>query len=361
MEETAKQVQDDTSELQFCQETMNVLCGEQEVPFRPGTVIKDRSVHPEFSQRDLAMDYIRHVIENMKFPVPVKVEVQGIEQDYNVILSNLIVTVEGTEVKDKAVIVGAHYDVQNNLSFCWHGTKGDYKVTSGADDNTSGTVGCLALLRRFTKSPPKKTTKIVWFDGEEPGEYNSMAVGSEYFVKQLPLQTESLSFSSAVIVDMIGGPPTVAELGFVISTSKQVDNEALQQSTQSINCGTTITVANYQSKLNCLRLTDSVHFPKIGLPTVLLSNIGGYSTVPPFYHTEDDTVDVINWETFLQAVDVLEYLVRNEIPVLTEEVFKANPELLTVIMAMGFKKEQAEFALISSKNNLDAAIDILTL
>jgi len=345
--------------LEFCQETMNVLCGEQEVPFRPGTFIKDRSVHPEYSQRDLALDYLKHVIENMKFSVPVKIEVQGMLQDRNIILSNLIVTVEGTEVKNEAVILGAHYDVQNNLSFCWHGTKGDYKVTSGADDNTSGTVGCLALLRRFTKSPPKKTTKIVWFDGEEPGEYNHMAVGSEYFTKELPLQTDSLSYTSAVIVDMIGGPPTISEFGFVISTSRLVDNEALKVSTQSINCGTTITVAHHQSKLNCLRLTDSVHFPKLGIPTVLLSNIAGYASVPPFYHTENDTVDVINWESFLQAVDVLEYLARNDIPVLVEQVTKPNQELLNVIVAMGFKKEQAEFALVSAKNNLDEALDLL--
>jgi len=83
-------------------------------------------------------------------------EVQGWEESGNVIMGNLVVTVEGTEGINEAVIVGAHYDVQNNLSHCWRGATGPYLVTSGADDNTSGTVGCLALLRRFSKIPPKK-------------------------------------------------------------------------------------------------------------------------------------------------------------------------------------------------------------
>jgi len=297
----------------------------------------------------------------MNFSVPPKVEIQGWEESDNIIMGNFVVTVAGTEDTNEAVLVGAHYDVQNNLSHCWRGATGAYLVTSGADDNTSGTVGCLALLRRFSKAPPKKTTTIVLFDGEEPGAYIGMATGSKFFSKKLAQEktTETIPYISCVIVDMIGGPPTVPKCGFVVSTSNMVDHVALTTKFGNELNSVKVTVANKDSHLNCLSLTDSVHFPKLGIPTVLLSNVGGFAFVPEFYHTENDTVDIINWETFLQALDILEFLVTKQLPIKQKESGKPNPDLVTYIMGIGFSKEQAEFALVAGKNNLEQALDIL--
>jgi len=308
------------------------------------------------------LDYMTHVVSKMKFTVPVKVETQNwLESDTAyIVMGNFVVTVEGTEEKDKAVIVGAHYDVQNSLSSCWRGALGDYIVTQGADDNTSGTVGCLALLRRFTKIPPKRTTIVVCFDGEEPGEYIGMATGSDFFVKSIQKDPGNITYTSAVIVDMIGGPPTSPDIGFVVSASKMVDDVILNIQIGQ-NTITRTTVASKNSRLNVLSYSDSVHFPKLGIPTVLLSNVAGFADVPPFYHTQDDTVDVINWETFIQAVDILDYLARlNQIPIKDLANPQADPTLIVTLTNMGFTKEQAEFALICSNNNIDAALDTLT-
>eukprot|EP01123_Difflugia_compressa_P013940 TRINITY_DN6788_c0_g1_i1.p1 TRINITY_DN6788_c0_g1~~TRINITY_DN6788_c0_g1_i1.p1 ORF type:complete len:320 (-),score=56.35 TRINITY_DN6788_c0_g1_i1:31-960(-) len=307
-------------------------------------------------------------MDKFTFSVPVTVEHQGWVTGDNIIMSNFVVTVEGTEIKDKAVIVGAHYDVQNSLSNCWRGSVDGYVVTSGADDNTSGTVGCFALLRRFTKNPPKQTTIVVCFDGEEPGAYiDGLAIGSHHFVKELQKNTRH-TYTSAVIVDMIGGPPTVPEYGIVISASEQVDDGILGVNVNTALTGVCpITVASDGSQLNCLKLSDSVRFADLGIPTVLVANVAGYRTVPSFYHTERDTVRVLDWNTFLWALDIVEYLARNDLP--TDNTKQHNrsrgrhvtpdPEKIEMIVSMGFTKEQATYALTSKNNVVEQAIEFL--
>jgi len=349
-------------ELEFSKEVMSVLCGVLEVPDKPGVIIKDRSVHPEFSNRDIALEYMTSVVKKMQFNVPVKIDHQVWVEDDVLIYSNLVVTVEGTQEKEKAIIVGAHYDVQNNLSSCWRGRRGAYTVTQGADDNTSGTVGCLTLLRRLSTRPPKYTTVVVCFDGEEPGEYNGLAVGSEFFVKNYTKQNTGLTFVSSVIADMIGATPTTNS-GFVIATSKHIDDGKLQnEASAHANITTTITVLDPKSRLSCLKLSDSVNTERAGIPTVLLSYLSGFSTLPKFYHTENDTMDIINWKSFHEAVDLMEYLASEPLPTRSgggDAAPTPHAKLVQQLIEMGISKEQAEFALIQTNNDLEGAIGLL--
>jgi Zn-dependent M28 family amino/carboxypeptidase len=259
--------------------------------------------------------------------------------------------------------VGAHYDVQNSLSDCWRGITGEYVVTQGADDNTSGTVGCLTLLRRFTKKPPKFTTIVVCFDGEEPGEWNGLAVGSDHFVKNLvSFLKPEFKYVSSVIADMIGATPTTNG-GLIVATSKQIDDRILQhRANEKVRITTKITVLENNSRLSCLNLSDSCHFPKYGIPTVLLSYLSGYHSVPKFYHTERDTMDIINWKTYFEAIDLLEYLSSEPLPSHTEvepNLPKANEQLVSQLMEMGFSQEQVKFALIQSNNDVNQALGLL--
>jgi len=258
--------------------------------------------------------------------------------------------------------VGAHYDVQNNLSGCWRGGYGGYLVTQGADDNTSGTVGCLTVLRRFTKNPPKMTTVVVCFDAEEPGQFNGLAVGSKQFVNTfINTKTEkALTFVSSVIADMIGATPTT-DSGYVVATSKAVDYVTLQtQSNENLKLSRSVTILEPGSKSSCLNLSDSCNFPKYGIPTVLLSYLSGFNALPPFYHTENDTVNIINWKTYLEAIDVLYFLATKPLPRIESNAPPvADPRKVAQLMDMGFTKEQSEFALIQKNNDLDSAINLL--
>jgi Zn-dependent M28 family amino/carboxypeptidase len=54
---------------------------------------------------------------------------------------------------------------------CWHGSTDKYYCTQGADDNTSGVVGCLALVKLFKDKALPFNLKVAFFDGEEPGMF----------------------------------------------------------------------------------------------------------------------------------------------------------------------------------------------
>jgi len=307
---------EETSLKQFCYETLHILCGQAPLPNTLNT-IKDRSVHPS-SDRVLALDYMTEVVRGMEFGVGVSVVQQKWvkETKSGLEMANLVVTLEGTENNDEVMLFGAHYDVQNSLSGCWRGSDGPgYIVTQGADDNTSGTVACLALLKKFTIQPPKQKTMVVLFDGEEPGEYNRMTEGSKKFVQEY-LKQQQLKVSSCYIIDMVGAPPTCERDGLVLSVSQHVDHEDLQSKVKGVKIPYNITVAPKSSHINLLSLSDSVHFPKRNIPTVCLTNIGGNPTLPKIYHTENDDVSQIDWVFFINAIKVLFFLSENPLPTL---------------------------------------------
>jgi len=126
---------------------------------------------------------------------------RSLQSEIPVRFCNLVVTIPATVIPEKKedgekedpkiVVIGAHYDVQNSLSRCWSGNrKGNYTVTQGADDNSSGVIGCVALLRRLRGFKSSVTIKVILFDGEEPGDVCGLAVGSAYYVSQLNRELE---------------------------------------------------------------------------------------------------------------------------------------------------------------------------
>eukprot|EP00747_Dinoflagellata_sp_TGD_P162748 gnl/TRDRNA2_/TRDRNA2_180694_c0_seq1.p1 gnl/TRDRNA2_/TRDRNA2_180694_c0~~gnl/TRDRNA2_/TRDRNA2_180694_c0_seq1.p1 ORF type:complete len:466 (-),score=89.07 gnl/TRDRNA2_/TRDRNA2_180694_c0_seq1:152-1549(-) len=88
-------------------------------------------------------------------------------------LKNVIAVLPGTNLKNEAVIMGAHFDSVN-----WGNTAGK---SPGVDDNGSGTAAvqlAAKLLTEYAKShPPNRTIVFAAFNGEEEG-----LIGSNQFV-----------------------------------------------------------------------------------------------------------------------------------------------------------------------------------
>jgi hypothetical protein len=84
--------------------------------------------------------------------------------------SNLEVEIPGTTQPEEIVIVGAHYDT--------------VRGTSGADDNTSGIAGTLALARRFAHRKTDRTLRFVAFVNEEPPYFQTEKMGSLVYARR---------------------------------------------------------------------------------------------------------------------------------------------------------------------------------
>eukprot|EP01119_Soliformovum_irregulare_P005717 TRINITY_DN17467_c0_g1_i1.p1 TRINITY_DN17467_c0_g1~~TRINITY_DN17467_c0_g1_i1.p1 ORF type:complete len:311 (+),score=49.02 TRINITY_DN17467_c0_g1_i1:280-1212(+) len=284
-----------------------VLCGEK-LPFEtnPDQFIRDRSV--PHSDRFLAIAYLESIIESIARDsgCTLKLFRQEWTETHNgkeVPFMNLIVRFAGSVQPDHCIVVGAHYDVQNSLSLCWRGTDEPYTVTPGADDNTSGVVGCLAIIHHLSHHhrAPSKTVDVLFFDGEEPGLYCNLAVGSEYYVRS---RKDEVKIEFALIADMIGAH---AKEGLVYSLGKQVDPLEWSILFDERN----IEVAQYGAPWNCSKVTDTASFMSEGIATALISNCAGFDAVPSFYHTENDAPGIIDWTTLFSAIDTMALIVNH--------------------------------------------------
>eukprot|EP00475_Leptophrys_vorax_P000710 TRINITY_DN10396_c0_g1_i1.p1 TRINITY_DN10396_c0_g1~~TRINITY_DN10396_c0_g1_i1.p1 ORF type:complete len:475 (+),score=154.86 TRINITY_DN10396_c0_g1_i1:29-1426(+) len=251
-------------------------------------------------------------------------------QEFEIGYVNLMVTLFSPNAQEssKFVVFGSHYDVQNNASECWREKNNakEYRVTSGADDNGSGVVGLLMLLRRIAKFGVDQldcNLIVVFFDGEEPGAANEMCVGSNYFVKNaLKFLNEkfhsAFQFQLGVSVDMIG-VVNDPDVGMVISVNKFLDCEALENRlwgkpkslVQVDDEDFEVTIATERMQtVNAVWLTDSNPFCKVKVPAFALCDVPALNALPAYYHTCDDTMALINYDFMIFNVDLLVRLIK---------------------------------------------------
>ncbi len=82
---------------------------------------------------------------------------------------NIEVEVRGSKSPQRIVVVGAHYDTVQG--------------TGGANDNSSGVAGVLALSRMLKDSSPAATIRFVAFVNEEPPHFQTPRMGSMVYAK----------------------------------------------------------------------------------------------------------------------------------------------------------------------------------
>lgn len=367
---------DDKQLLDFCQTSLKTLCGDLRVPKEcpitvpdSGDAILDRSVIFTENHRTLAVDYLEYLargfgytdVVRQKFTKTVNTRF-GKMKSSEVPYENLVITIRGSEFPLETIILGAHYDVQNSFSKCWTGRESgpdSYVATDGADDNGSGVIGCMALLRKFAYQSFPRTLKVVLFDGEEPGIINSLCSGSNYFKKsiedgdtsnpnddpwectscsfynhdptettcsscgeiQLPSKIDKQNVKLVFCIDMIGGPPTFEPHGFFISSffpqKDQYDswNEKIQSwktKNSQLPGDSNVTLGKQSEHENCIYLSDTRFFAQDEYPCMLLGNCS-LSHLPRFYHNTRDDCSIISWDTFLFAIHLAEFIIVSQL------------------------------------------------
>jgi hypothetical protein len=103
-------------------------------------------------------------------------------------VSNLEVSVAGSENDSGTLIVGAHYDTVAG--------------TVGADDNATGVAALLELARQLRGSKPRKNIRFVIFVNEEPPFFQTDRMGSLVYAQQL--RRENVPVSGMISLEMLG-------------------------------------------------------------------------------------------------------------------------------------------------------------
>jgi len=184
---------------------------------------------------------------------------------------NIVAKVEGSdpELKDEAVIVGAHYDHE--------GKDNRGQVFGGADDNASGSAAVLELARAFQnlEEKPKRTILFILFTAEEKG-----LLGARYYVENPLFPLEKTV--ALIDLDMLGRNDVdqIAVVGkYQYPKLFNIVNEVNKK---SVNFEMNFSVEAF------IRNSDHFPFMRKNIPS-LFFNSGMHDQL----HTPEDTADRI--------------------------------------------------------------------
>jgi len=190
---------------------------------------------------------------------------------------NVVATKLGTVYPDQEYIVGGHYDSVSN---------------PGADDNASGVASVLEAARILSQYESDCTIRFVGFDMEEAGLVGSSAYVDDHYADDI------LGMISA---DMVAYDPGTNYACIYGSSASNPIKSALAAA-----------ITEYSGGLTCgdhgqLDASDHAPFEWAGFQACLL--IEGEVWSNPYYHTQQDNVDMPGYINYEYAVKMTRAIV----------------------------------------------------
>ena len=201
--------------------------------------------------------------------------------------ANVVGIIEGTDLKNEAVIVVAHYD---------HLGKEQDKIFYGADDNASGTAAIMEIAEAFSLAAqagmrPRRTVVFLAVSAEELGLY-----GSKYYSLNplIPLD----STYACINIDMIGRASTkLAGSPDYISGYVYLAPDLLEVTQQSNSLIAPDLEDRVEFRKNLRGGSDHYYFAKNGIPSVFY-----FEGFHADYHETTDTADKILYDRMEKIV-----------------------------------------------------------
>ncbi len=221
---------------------------------------------------------------------------------------NLEVEIPGTTHPEEIVIVGAHYDTA-------HGT-------AGANDNTSGVAALLALARRFSGRPCKRTLRFVAFTNEEPPYFQTEQMGSLVYARRCRQRDENvvamLSLETIGYYDDTPGsqnyPPPFGALypsegNFIGFVGNAKSRALVRRAVDTFRRHERFPVesAALPAALPGVGFSDQWSFWQEGYPALMVTDTAMFRY--PHYHEASDTIEQIDFERMARVVRGLEHVV----------------------------------------------------
>jgi carboxypeptidase Q len=140
-------------------------------------------------QITVSAEQYNRLVRTIQKGIPVKAEMRlDVETTKADSSFNIIAEIPGTDLKNEAMLIGAHFDT-------WHSG-------TGATDNGSGVAVCFETLRIIKKLglQPRRTIRICLWGGEEEGLLGSRAyVKQHYAERQDTIKQQGTSASGSII------------------------------------------------------------------------------------------------------------------------------------------------------------------
>ena len=222
---------------------------------------------------------------------------------------NLEADIPGKALAGEIVVVGAHYD--------------SLFGTRGANDNATGVAAVLEIARLLKDSRPARTLRFVAFVNEEPPFFKSEAMGSRIYASKARARNdnivamyslETIGFYSAAP----GSQRAPFPLGlfypstgnFVVFVGNFASRALVRQSVAAFRAATPFPVERFAGPafVPGVDWSDQWSFWREGYPGVMVTDTAPYRY--PHYHSETDTPDKIDYDSFARVTAGLASVVR---------------------------------------------------
>lgn len=179
----------------------------------------------------------------------------------------------------------------------------------GANDGASGVGILLEIARQLNLNPVDKGIDILFVDAEdwgEDGDDESWAMGTRYFVQNLPVKGYSPDY--AILLDMVGGKDARFPREYFSERAASVVNEKIWNIAHRLGYEDI-----FPNKLGSAIMDDHVELIKAGIPAIDIveyhtASEGGFN---PRWHTTSDNLDGISKKTLGAVGETLMYFLTN--------------------------------------------------
>jgi hypothetical protein len=229
---------------------------------------------------------------------------RALDQDFE----NLIVEIPGSSRPKEIVVVGAHYDSAFD--------------SPAANDNGSGVAATLELARSYASRKPSRTLRFVFFANEEPPFNWTSDMGSYVYAKSCKARAENIigMFSLETIGYYTDAPNSqrypspIDKLypntgNFIAFVSNLGSRELLRTGIRSFRHHTKFPSegAALPNQLPGVGWSDHWSFWQVGYPGVMITDTATFRY--PYYHTEMDTPDKLDYDRFTIVVSGIEQMI----------------------------------------------------
>lgn len=177
----------------------------------------------------------------------------------------------------------------------------------GANDGASGVGVLLEIARQLSINPVKKGVDILFVDAEDwgtEGDDSSWALGTQYFVKNLPVK--NYSPSGAILLDMVGGQGAIFCREYFSERSAPRLAEEIWTLAAQKGYG-----EMFANKIGTAVMDDHVELIKAGIPAIdIIEYHPDGEGFNPRWHTTSDNMEGISKETLGAIGSVLLSFIR---------------------------------------------------
>lgn len=252
-----------------------------------------------------ARDYIEEQFRAMGYEPRLQTFVaRGVE------CANVEVTLPGTTKAQEIFVVGAHYDTVES--------------TPGANDNTSGVAGVLALARMFKDAKPARTIRFVAFAEEEPLSFQTETMGSLVYARACKARNEKVvgMFSLETIGYYSDAPdsqrypspydkvyPSVGNfIGFVANVES---GDLMRRSIATFrkHCQFPSEGGAVPDVAPGIGWSDHWSFWQVGYPALMVTDTAPFRY--DHYHKRGDTPDRLDYGKMAKVIDGLRFVIAD--------------------------------------------------